>query len=425
MKKVLVMAVMAMMANVALACEKPTVQGYEYVGCMFDGLAVAKKDGKYGFLDKAGKKKIDFIYDGAEGFQEGLSKVKKGKMWGFVDKTGKEIVPPKYDFVWAFQDGLGLVKQNDKYGFVDKAGELVIPIQYEDAHSFNGGFAVVKKGGEVNFINKAGKVPFDNVFALIDGKAGLFIVKQNNKYGLLNTKGQFILPLEYDDIENFDRNNLFKVKQNGRYGIVDKTGKVVMPVQYLEMDDFSTIYRDQKLAYIKDENGKYGFFNRKAEIIVLPQYDDIKKHSSLYLEYGMAVVSKNGKWGVINMDNKEIVPILYNKIGGTADLMVYVENDVFKGFYNVSDNNVGRIAIDFSKLTYINWCNDFDNLLLCVQGKNGKWGYINREGELVIPLEYDKVSSAWKRMTINKGRLAEVYKNGEKFYIDKIGKRIN
>lgn len=56
-----------------------------------DGLAVVKKDGKYGFIDRTGKEVIPLIYDDAYGFYDGLAAVEKDGKMGYIDRTGKEI----------------------------------------------------------------------------------------------------------------------------------------------------------------------------------------------------------------------------------------------------------------------------------------------------------------------------------------------
>lgn len=66
----------------ALACEKPQVVGYDGAGCLQDGLAVAKNNSKYGFIDKTGEIVIPVQYDLTWEFAEGLAKVKQEGKWG-------------------------------------------------------------------------------------------------------------------------------------------------------------------------------------------------------------------------------------------------------------------------------------------------------------------------------------------------------
>ena len=56
------------------------------------------------------------------------------------------------------------------------------------------------------------------------------------------------------------------------------------------------------------------------------------------------------------------------------------------------------------------------DLLFC-KGENGKFGFIDKMGDLIIPYKYDKAAS------FSNGRVLVVL-NGEKFWIDKEGNRV-
>lgn len=107
------------------ACERPVVYGYDYIDCLSEGLAVVKRDGKY----------------------------------GFIDNTGQVVIPPKYDLVWDFSEGLARVSQNGKAGFIDNTGKVVIPLKYDKAYSFYNGVAGVldRSTGEAFYINRQGE----------------------------------------------------------------------------------------------------------------------------------------------------------------------------------------------------------------------------------------------------------------------------
>ena len=81
----------------------------------------------------------------------------------------------------------------------------------------------------------------------------------------------------------------------------------------------------------------------------------------------------NGKWGFIDKEGKEVIPIKYD------------------------------------------WVENFSEGLAPVKLLNGKWGYIDKEGKVVIPIKYD---DAWP---FREG-LALVKLNGKWSYIDKEGK---
>ena len=77
--------------------------------------------------------------------------------WGYVDKAGKFFVKPQFDAAWEFSEGLAPVQLGDKFGFIDQAGNLVIKPQFEAIFKFDDGLAAVKIGGKWGFIDQTGK----------------------------------------------------------------------------------------------------------------------------------------------------------------------------------------------------------------------------------------------------------------------------
>ena len=60
-------------------------------------LFLAKKDDKYGYVNKDGVVVVDYIYDDAREQNEfGYASVKKDGMWGCIDSKGKQVVTPSY-----------------------------------------------------------------------------------------------------------------------------------------------------------------------------------------------------------------------------------------------------------------------------------------------------------------------------------------
>jgi hypothetical protein len=77
-----------------------TENKYEYLTYFSDnGLALAKMNGKYGFINAMYQTIIDFQYDDAQGFKYNLAAVKINGKWGFVNDKGNFVIEPKFDFV--------------------------------------------------------------------------------------------------------------------------------------------------------------------------------------------------------------------------------------------------------------------------------------------------------------------------------------
>ena len=76
------------------AVAQPWAKNYDRVDACNCGLALVKKDGKFGFVTEQGKVVIPLIYDEALAFAEDRAAISVGGKWGFIDKNGNEIVKP-------------------------------------------------------------------------------------------------------------------------------------------------------------------------------------------------------------------------------------------------------------------------------------------------------------------------------------------
>jgi hypothetical protein len=69
---------------------------------------------------KSNSKKIDWRekYDDYSSFSEGLAIVKKNRKYGFINIEGDEIVSCFYDTANSFKEGLASVEKDTKWGYI-------------------------------------------------------------------------------------------------------------------------------------------------------------------------------------------------------------------------------------------------------------------------------------------------------------------
>ncbi len=284
---------------------------YEYVGELSQGLARAKINGKWGFVNRAGDVVVAAKYDSVCSFSEGLACAGVGEKVGFIDETGRQVSPIKYDAATRFADGLASAMLNGKVGFIDKSGKTVIPFKYDNAGRFSEGLAMVKLDDKAGFINKSGGVviPFQYDYA------GTF------SEGLAEVGRPYV-----DDPESGEP--LYE------YGYIDKTGKVVVEMKYHNVGSFS-----EGMAVVV-RAGKQGYINKSGREVIPLEYDAEDCECGEFSD-GLGRVTLDGKYGFVNVRGSEVIPIKYDNIWCDAfrkEGFIGVELNGRKGFVDVYGN---------------------------------------------------------------------------------------
>lgn len=132
---------------------------YDIQNDYYNGLALVKKDGKWGYIDKNRHVKIPLIYDAANNFTDKIVKVKKDNLWGYINTSGEEVIPVDYYFCGDISNGMIVVGKGGKYGFIDRNGNKICELLYDRVEPFgDGGTAKVVLNRMFGYIDKTGKV---------------------------------------------------------------------------------------------------------------------------------------------------------------------------------------------------------------------------------------------------------------------------
>lgn len=115
--------------------------------CSSGGVIFADNGSGYDMYGADGKLIKATGFEDADMFQSGnYAAAKKNGKWGFVNKAGEFVLEPQYANARSFGHNLGAVcGENGLWGYVLSDGTLVIDYQYQDAKSFSKeGYAPVK-----------------------------------------------------------------------------------------------------------------------------------------------------------------------------------------------------------------------------------------------------------------------------------------
>ena len=241
-----------------------------------------------------------------------------------------------------------------------------------------------------------------------DYNNGLYIVRKDNDeegtyaYGVVNNGGTVYIPVEYNRIEFTNEygayeDNVYKCEKNGKWGLVSSTNGTLLPCEYNSLSNKGNgIWRTFK-------NGKYGHvqLNRLSSITTLIPciYESLGDYSSdSYIH-----ATLKGKKGMIDGQNKIIIPFEYSKVGNpchtsNGNSIVWVEKDGKLGIYNDDGKELQPCDIDKAyilteynsiELSYTD-CPSTDYIYIV---RNGLTGLISGSTfETIIPCMYEHLS---------------------------------
>lgn len=261
---------------------------------------------------------------------------------------------------------------------------------------------------------------------------------RNDKVALLSRHTGEISSPKVDYIFEPDKDSLAIFKSNMKYGYLNcKTGAVaIMPV-FDKAWDFDV---QSGLAAVVGKK-KMGFIDRSGNFVISPQYayDEQYCHENFMFSEGYCIIPDGtGKIGVINTENRLILPAIYTRIEkefkGNKILVINEKYGLADSCYNIviapefdyiALNHQGIIITDYrtesqymlaydyktvvtqyvfdeiEKIIIDNECNDEDMENGCSSVKqsgfskftiNNKCGVINdRSGKIIIPAKWDDI----------------------------------
>jgi hypothetical protein len=150
----------------------------------------------------------------------------------------------------------------------------------------------------------------------VQAQQDIAVIKQNDKYGLIDNRGKVLLPCTYDELA-VSCSDLILCKQGDKYGFIDRMGRTQIAFEYEEAGFF---YNDT--TWVKKE-GKVGFIDRNGTLFIDCQYEKAD-----FFSEGFAAVKYEGAWGLIdNRGNYLLSPIYDNVFPVKNDYAIVSKNN--------------------------------------------------------------------------------------------------
>lgn len=391
-------------------------------------------------------------------YEKSILKYEEGGKYGLIDFEGKIITKPIYEEISSvrYKEGEILAKKDGKYGVINNKGVELISFEYEEIEAdryYSDGYGksgyIIKKrtsnGYRYGYINYKWKKLLNTEYTAIsrvldiDDKDIYLVASKGGQYGLIKNKKE-VVEFAYQSVVYNKDTNLIAVQRSEQYGVLNLKGENIVPIEYRGIK-FNGIYicakgyeedtyfdaKGEKITngftgmkevadadcYITtDKNNLYGLADKNGNVIVLNSY--------LYIDYafdGYFVAYKEGQGlGVIDKSNKVIVDFEYDvlskigdkkllkavkmgkedittifskdmrKIATLSDMLIVIANDYIEAYNNDEEifiSNSGELK---------NAKDIFTNNKLFAVNKNGKWGFETLSGEIKVEPTYDFVT---------------------------------
>ena len=373
-------------------------------GKLKHNIFIIKKNNRLGIVSAKGKLLLPFEYEDVSYQYENIFHIKKAGKYGIVNSFGDILQPPVYDKIYGHQ-----VTLDNKHGILKPDHtSLLFPIAFDNIkkhEKYNGGFYSphklihVQKGHKEGLLNEKGDeiLPLGNQKIVLN-KNCLFI-KKDTLWGMMDYDLSILLNIEYDSIlTNKSVKQMFVVKKKSKFGLWNISKKDwEIPLEY------DSIKIRSKYEVLVQKNHKWGLFQFTSGEMTAVKYDEIKRskgrvgdqweilapHKNQQKQIAQAekrkqqgIQERSGKYGVIGKDDQWLLTPQHEKIWDNGSFYTIIQNDK-KGIM-ASD---GRYIIkpEYEEVPY-----EIGDMFLRTK-KNGKWGIINTKNEIIIPFSYDRI----------------------------------
>ncbi len=398
-----------------------------------------EEDGKYGLVNFEGKKVTDAIYEEVSSLtnKPGCIQVKKDGLYGVLDSEGKTIIDTKYNSIKgdeysSGEDGYSktgyIVSEKTNsgiiYGYINYDGKVVISPKYED-------------------ITRALEYDTDDVYLIFMDKGKKGVIKNN----------KIVIKPRYQSINYYNNSNVFVVNKNGKYGFYEEDGKEILKPEYesysiagnyisVKKDDKSMLYDmhgnlvntntyksmldtgNPAFFIAQDEQGYYSIINKDVQI------EDKYTNISYAFDNFFVFTNEDGKSGVLDVYTGIEVPAEYDYIillenakalEARKGNVVDIYSDNIEKILTMSEAIVEKVGSEYTaiyssdELKYINSKGNIvsntevfkDAKLYAYQADDGRWGFTDKDGKIIVDCKYDRVTE------LNDYGFAGIYQEGK------------
>ena len=376
----------------------------ESCGCelvFIDGIQTTTDGTYYGFRRADGTVIAPNIYLHVDEFHDGYCKVMfNDTTVGMIDRDGNTIAQCIYSSLEYPTCGRIHASIKGKHGFLDLKGNVVIPLKYRLAGEFVEDRAQVLVEVDsltmaCTFIDTNGTIVLKPIYEnLMPYNGGYAPAQRYQRWGVIDRDGHEVLPYVYENIVPL-QGSLCMAGDDDGMALFDLSVPHVPYIAIKPITPFSYTWTsgivENRIGVMRD--GKYGFLDINGKEIIPCIYDETG-----IFRLGRTMARIGNRYGIIDTMGNTILPIEYGNTTHKGikymyyDSLAMVEKDGKLGYVDLN----GKLVIPF----YFDDGYPFSQKLACVK-YNEQWGYITTEGEIFLPFIFQIASPyRWGRAEV-------------------------
>jgi len=236
-------------------------------------------------------------------------------------------------------------KNNKHYGYVLN-DSILIPFEYEELDITYSDFMIAKRAG---------------------------------MWGAINKKGEAVLPFEYISLQHAKKGTLIAARKYHEYGLLSRANDVLVPLEF------------KQVIHVNDSVLIFNHPYKQVVVEVLSQQEIREMGTFDYEQFAplgspnpkiFSAKVKDGKTGILDINNRVLLPFEYHKIHWQRGNLVNFESEQsLQGLVNFQ-NELRAPAV----YPYLNSTTNPN--LFGVRDARGKLGMIDSTGNIIVPLQY-------------------------------------
>ena len=352
------------------------------------------KNGKHGIYYKSGKQCIPIEYDDIKRLYTNYWLTTKDGKVGLCWSNGNQIFPTNYkDISILRREEYGkydfFIVKKDKYTILNSHGKAIFPTQYDEIRQHNDYYILENSSGTDCLFNSGELVKgitinyYDIPFLHQENgqTKKYYDFKKGDLWGIIDEDGRIRIPAQYQKylrlVNHLNENSPIRLiaYNKGKCGIINFENQIVLPFEYHRIMKTALGY----IIEVETTEGRQ-LFNLQSNRIITPFYYEESTSNANYIYLSKAhfktpfdpqkeqiilpweyttvynipgshnfTVEKGGLFGVVNSENKVLVPLIYEDMISTnrPNMLVIEKNNQYgiintdnKLLYGMTDNRI-------------------------------------------------------------------------------------